>query len=54
MEEDRSKREDETFAEWQFRVKPYQTAFNAWVDEYVKWSREPILYKKEEINGSKL
>lgn len=28
----------ETFQEWQFRVKPYITARNKWIDENVRWS----------------
>jgi hypothetical protein len=44
MTEDRAKRDDETFAEWQFRVKPYLTARNKWIDENVKYIRGPIEY----------
>jgi hypothetical protein len=36
--------EDESFAEWQFRVKPYLTAFNAFVDKHY-----PIGYRSPKI-----
>jgi hypothetical protein len=42
---DVSEGESETFAEWQFRVKPFLTARNKWIDENIHYISGPIEYK---------